>query len=100
MNEASCPRRVGRRIIIIFIALQLLDLLTTLAVFSRGGVELNPVVRSLMPWMGRLLAVVVSKTILVALVLLLSRRPYVLRFANVLYTGVVLWNVIVLWAVK
>lgn len=80
--------------------LQCLDLLTTLAVFSRGGAELNPVVRSLMPGLGRPLAIVFSKITLVSLVLLLARRPWILRFANLLYTGIVIWNTVILWRLR
>jgi hypothetical protein len=82
---------------VIFICLQCLDLLTTLMAFSHGGVELNPTVRALMPWTGRLLAVVISKVTVVVLVLLLNRRIWVLRFANILYTCVVAWNIWVVW---
>ncbi len=82
----------------VFLTLQCMDLLTTLAVFSRGGVELNPVVRSLIPWTGKVAAVVVSKIILILLVLLLSRRRKILYLANVLYSGVVAWNLAVIFA--
>ena len=99
MTDAS-RRYAGRAIrlaALIFIGLQCLDLLTTWMVFSRGGVELNPTVRALMPWTGRLWAVVISKVTLVLLVLMLNRRIWVLRFANILYTCVVAWN---LWVVR
>lgn len=86
--------------IFLFVGLQCLDLWTTLSVFSRGGVELNPIVRSLIPWMGQMLAIVVSKSILLSFVLLLNRRRAILRFANVLYTGVVAWNVVAMFALK
>jgi hypothetical protein len=85
---------------IIFISLQCLDLITTLAVFSRGGVELNPIVRSLIPWTGRLLAIVLSKAALLSVVLLLSRRRRVLLFANVLYVAVVIWNITMFLALR
>jgi Domain of unknown function (DUF5658) len=86
-------QRVITAAMIVFIALQCMDLLTTLAAFSQGGVELNPIVRSLMPWTGRGVAVLVSKAIVISLVLLLNRRNRILRFANVLYAMVVAWNV-------
>lgn len=95
-NQPSADARE----LIIFIGLQCLDLLTTLAVFAHGGVELNPVVHALMPWMGRLPAIVVSKVILVSLVLLLNRRRRILHFANLLYTGIVTWNVMILLALR
>lgn len=84
----------------IFVGLQFLDLATTLAVFSRGGVELNPVIRFLMPWTGRLLAIVLSKVTLLSVVLLLNRRKRLLRFANVFYTAVVIWNIVMFFALS
>jgi hypothetical protein len=87
--------------ILLFIGLQALDLLTTLLVFAQGGVELNPVVRSLMPWIGRVMAVLVCKLVLVAAICAFSRRrKRVLAIADTLYTGVVIWNVMILTAFK
>lgn len=91
------PSRTIRLALVIFVGLQSLDLFTTWMAFSHGGVELNPIVRALMPWTGRLLAVLISKAALVTLVLLLNRRIWTLRFANILYTCVVAWN---LWIVS
>ncbi len=84
----------------VFIGLQCMDLLTTLAVFSHGGVELNPVVISLMPWTGRVVAVLASKAILISLVVLFSRRKRTLYFANMFYTAIVAWNLAVMLALK
>jgi hypothetical protein len=86
------PPRAVSAAMILFIALQCMDLLTTLAAFSHGGMELNPIVSSLMPWMGRALAVLVSKAILISLFLIFNRQHRILRFANILYGGVVAWN--------
>lgn len=86
--------------LILFIVLQCLDLLTTLLVFHYGGLELNPVVRSLMPFMGRALAVLACKAALVAVICAFSRRKRVLLFADVLYTGVVIWNLVILTALR
>jgi len=86
--------------VILFILLQCLDLLTTLLVFQHGGQELNPVVRSLMPLMGRAMAVFVCKATLVAVICAFSRRRRILLFADILYTGVVLWNVLILTALR
>jgi hypothetical protein len=85
---------------IVFIALQCMDLVTTLAAFSHGGLELNPVVSSLVPWTGRALAVLASKAILISLVVVLNRRNRVLRFANILYAGVVTWNLAIVFALQ
>lgn len=81
--------------LLIFIALQCLDLLTTLLVFKQGGMELNPVVRSLMPLMGRALAVFTCKAALVAVICVFSRRKRVLVFADFFYAGVVTWNLLI-----
>ena len=77
-----------------------MDLLTTLVAFSQGGIELNPVVRSLMPWTGRVLAVFTSKAILISLILLCSRRKRVLYLGNILYTAVVAWNLAIILALR
>ena len=100
LNEfaSDYPRRAVRWAVIFFIGLQCMDLLTTLLAFSRGGVELNPVVRSLMPWTGRVLAVIISKAVLTSLVVLLSRRKRILYFGNILYSAIVAWNVAIVFA--
>src|SRR5207248_10197500 len=101
-TEASSSRasRAIRVATVVFICLQCLDLFTTWMAFSHGGVELNPMVRALMPWTGRLWAVLISKATLVLLILLLNRRIWVLRFANILYACVVAWNIWVGWALQ
>jgi len=102
MNEATSISVARKRnpALIVFITLQFLDLLTTLLVFQYGGLELNPVVRSLMPLMGKAVAVFTCKAILVAVVCVFSRRKRVLLFADCLYTGVVIWNILILTALK
>jgi len=100
MNERSgaYPERALHWAVLVFIGLQCFDLFTTLVVFSRGGVELNPVVRSLMPWTGRVLAVVMTKAILISLIVLCGGRKRVLYIGNILYTGVVAWNLAIVFA--
>jgi hypothetical protein len=75
-----------------FILLQVLDLLTTLAAFRVGGFEVNPVVASLTIHFGRVGGVVVSKVIAVLLMLGVRRR---LWMVNLIYIGVIGWNVVV-----
>jgi Na+/alanine symporter len=86
--------------LVAFLTLQLLDLVTTLLVFQHGGVELNPVVRSLIPFMGRAMAVFACKATLVVVICAFSRRSRVLLFADVFYAGIVIWNLIILTALK
>ena len=85
---------------IFFMMLQCLDLITTLAAFSHGGIELNPIVSHMMPWTGRVAAVVASKAILVSLVGLLGRRQRILYIGNILYTAIVTWNVAIVFALR
>jgi len=99
-SPTECVQRNVRVAMTFFVALQCLDLLTTLAAFSRGGVELNPVVRSLIPLIGTVMAVITSKAILVSLVFLLSRRKRILYFGNILYSGIVAWNLVIVSALK
>ena len=85
---------------VLFIALQCSDLLTTLAVFRHGGVELNPVVRMLSSWMSREMAVLSSKAILVAVIWSFRHRRRVILIGDVFYSGVVLWNLMILASFK
>ena len=75
-----------------FILLQVLDLLTTLAAFRVGGFEVNPLVANLTIHFGRVGGVVLSKVIAVLLMLGVRRR---LWMVNLVYIGVICWNVIV-----
>ena len=81
-----------RNSLIVFATLQLLDFLTTMAVFSRGGSELNPVVRSLMPWTGPAAAVLLCKVSIVLLTWRLSRRRWIVNAGNAFYGLVVVWT--------
>ncbi len=75
-----------------FILLQVLDLLTTLAAFRVGGFEVNPLVANLTIHFGHVGGVVLSKVIAVLLILGVRRR---LWMVNLVYIGVICWNVIV-----
>jgi hypothetical protein len=95
------PHKTISLAVIVFIGLQCMDLLTTLIAFSQGGVELNPVVRGLMPWTGKVMAVFASKVILISLILLYSNgRKRVLFLGNILYTAVVVWNLAIVIALR
>ena len=96
MNAAIFPAQSSRtRPLFCFALLQLLDLLATLGVFSRGGYELNPVIRGLIPFTGPVFAVVAGKALLLLLVWRFNRRTWTLYFGNVLYSAVVAWNLLV-----
>jgi hypothetical protein len=76
-----------------FVVLQVLDLLTTLAAFRAGAFEVNPLVAHLTFHFGLFGGVLASKVIAVFIALGVRRLIWV---ANLLYTGVVVWNVVVL----
>jgi Domain of unknown function (DUF5658) len=84
------PLRIG---LLFFTALQIMDFLTTVGVFSRGGYEANPVIRALIPWTGSpITALLLAKGLLVYLTWRLSRRAWIVYSGNALYSLVVLWN--------
>ena len=64
----------------------------TLAAFRVGGFEVNPLVANLTIHFGRVGGVVLSKVIAVLLMLGVRRR---LWMVNLIYIGVICWNVIV-----
>jgi hypothetical protein len=76
-----------------FGALQVLDLLTTLAAFHLGAFEVNPLVARLTLQFGRFGGVFMSKLISVVIALGVKRLVWVV---NLFYVGVVCWNIIVL----
>jgi hypothetical protein len=80
-----------------FVILQILDLLTTLAAFHVGAFEVNPLVARLTGYFGPVGGVVCSKAIAVLIALRLRRLVWVV---NVFYCGIVIWNVIVLFALS
>ena len=76
-----------------FATLQVLDLLTTLAVFHAGAFEANPLVAWLISHFGRFGGVLVSKLIPVLIAVRVKRLIWV---ANLFYVGVVFWNIVIL----
>jgi hypothetical protein len=76
-----------------FLVLQAMDLLTTLAAFHVGAFEINPLVAPLTREFGAIGGLILTK--LIAL-LIVSRVRKLVWIANVFYGGVVLWNIYVL----
>jgi len=81
----------------IFIYLQLLDLLTTLVGFKLGAAEASPFIRVLMH-AGPALGVMASKILALALgaVCVYMRKQHLIRWATYWYSGLVVWNLIVM----
>src|ERR1700739_1557674 len=74
-----------------FVGLQLLDLLTPLYAFPVGLFEANPFVTHLTLLFGRFRGVLISKLAAVAIAMGVSRLLWIV---NVLYIGIVSWNLI------
>jgi hypothetical protein len=80
-----------------FIILQVLDLATTLLAFELGAFEMNPLVARLAVYLGPVGGVLCSKAIACLIILRVRRLMWL---ANIIYTGVVFWNCIILFALS
>ncbi len=82
---------------VLFVALQLGDVVTTLTTLSAGGVELNPLISRLMG-IGGLTGLILSKVVLLGVAVIANRtgKLRVLVLANVAFGAVVLWNLSVI----
>ena len=95
---AASLRQWGmRKILYLFIVLQLADLLTTVVALKLGGVEKNVVVRVFMSG-GPYAGLILSKFVVLSLALgfALWRKQATLRYANVVFAAIVAWNLTVI----
>jgi len=74
-----------------FVALQVLDLLTTLYAFQKGALEVNPLVAHLTLLFGRVRGVIISKLMAIAIAMGVRRLMWVV---NIIYIVIVGWNLI------
>lgn len=72
-----------------FVGLQLADLLTTLACFHYGLVEINPLNAHLIASFGILTGLIISKVLACAVMLRIKKLIWV---GNVAYLLIVIWN--------
>ena len=84
-------------ILVIFFVLQVADAATTVVALRLGGAEDNPLIQMFMS-MGPVAGLILAKALvlLIAFGCALSSRARVLRHANVAFTGIVAWNLIVI----
>lgn len=82
-----------RKAFLIFALLQLADLGTTIAVFRLGGVEENPLIQHLM-WSGPVQGVILAKVLALGIGVgcLLAAKHRTLIIANLVFAGIVAWN--------
>jgi hypothetical protein len=80
-----------------FIFLQVADVATTMTALQMGGGEKNPLLMHLMA-IGSLQALILSKVIVLAIGIaaVLAGKYSVLRWSNVLFAGVVVWNLTII----
>ena len=81
----------------LFLALQVLDVATTLVVLNMGGAEQNPLIQEFLN-VGPALGLALSKVLVLALAgLLVSRQKVkIIRLANAAFAFVVVWNVVII----
>jgi hypothetical protein len=80
-----------------FVGLQVLDLVTTFYAFHLGAMEVNPLVAHFTELFGRARGVLISKLAAVAIAMGVRRLLWVV---NVMYLGVVGWNLITLLSIS
>jgi hypothetical protein len=76
-----------------FLGLQVMDVLTTLAAFHAGAYEVNPLVARLTHEFNPVRGLIWSKVVALLIVLPVRRLVWV---ANLFYAGVILWNICIL----
>ena len=83
----------------VFIYLQLLDLLTTLAGFRMGAAEASPFIRMLMH-AGPAMGVILAKLCALALggFCIYLKKENLIRWISYWYGGLVIWNLMVMLA--
>ena len=86
-----------KKIQLIFVLLQFGDVVTTLTALRMGGFEQNTLMSHLM-LVGSLQGLLLSKVfiLVIAVAAGIGRRYRVLRWGNVAYSGVVLWNLFII----
>jgi hypothetical protein len=80
--------------LLLFLLLQVLDVATTILALALGGHEQNPLVGHFMA-LGPIQGLIVSKLLVFALALaivLVLRRQNAIRWANIVFSLIVAWN--------
>jgi hypothetical protein len=83
---------------LLFVLLQVADVATTMLAIEIGGSERNMLVSHFL-FVGTLQGLLFSKVLVLTIAVgaLLARRFRVLKIANVFYSGVVLWNLSIIF---
>ena len=83
----------GKSLVVLFLYLQILDILTTMIGFSLGNAEASPFIRILVRF-GPVQGLILSKLIAAGLaaLCLAMRRTSLVRLINYWYAVLVIWN--------
>ena len=89
---------IPNRVIVVFVALQLLDVLTTILGLRVGAHEGNYLVAQFMRW-GPALGLLIAKFLgfLFLLLAFVAGRMRVLRLLNLWFLCIVAWNLAIIW---
>ena len=82
------------KLLAVFLLLQVADFMTTVATLRLGGAEMNPLVHLFMS-IGPVAGLILAKTAVVAVAIgcFFLNKPRALQRANVVFAGIVVWNV-------
>jgi len=82
----------------VFIALQALDVATTLLGFHLGGAEASPFIRALIHTSSPVVGLMACKLVAFAIagIAVAIRRPRVIKLANFGFSALVAWNVVII----
>ena len=89
---------ISNRVIVVFVALQLLDVLTTILGLSVGAREGNYLVARFMHW-GPALGLLIAKFLgfVLLLVAFAAGKLRLLRMLNLWFLCIVAWNLAIIW---
>ena len=82
---------------LLFVLLQTADVVTTFVAIAHGGAEGNPLIKHFMI-VGTTQGLILSKIVVLSAGLLAVRtgRPRVIRWSNIAFIAIVLWNLLIL----
>jgi hypothetical protein len=99
MNRAQpAAAELTGRCIIVFAALQALDVITTVLGWRLGARETNVFILRFMP-LGAVTGLIVAKMlgVLAVIIVLVAGKLRLVRLVNLWFAGIVTWNLIIIW---
>jgi hypothetical protein len=79
---------------LVFVFLQIADIISTLVFLSLGVQEANPLIRALFHWTNPLAALVIVKIAGVGIGVLWYLQGYKMRPVNIVFSLLIVWNLI------